>query len=41
MMSQKPEENTHNALFDGTEIKLLISSNKSWIHEGFFESTRW
>ena len=40
-MSQKPKENTHNALLDGIKTKLLVSSNKPWIHDGFLESTMW
>ena len=39
-MLQKPKESTHNALLDGTETKLLVSSNKPRIHEGFLESIR-
>ena len=34
-MSRKPEESTHNILFDGIETKLLVSGNKPRIHEGF------
>ena len=40
-MSQNPIESTHDTLFNGTETKLLVSSNKSRIHEGFLESTKW
>ena len=28
VMSQKPEESIHDALIDGTETKLLVSSSK-------------
>ena len=34
-MLQKPEESTHNTLFNGIETKLLVSSSKPRIHEGF------
>ena len=33
VMSGKLEESINNARFDGTEIKLLVSSNKSRIHK--------
>ena len=39
-MSQKLEESTHDILFDGTKIKLLVFGSKPQIHEGFLESTR-
>ena len=39
-MSQKPKESTHKALLDGTKTKLLVSSNKPWIHDGFLESIK-
>ena len=41
IMSGKPGENTPNALYDGMETKLLVSSSKLWIHEGSLESTMW
>ena len=43
VMSGKLEESINNARFDGTEIKLLVSSNKSRIHaqgDNFLKSTR-
>ena len=40
MMLWKPEESTYDTLFDRIEIKLLVSGNKSRIHEKFLESTR-
>ena len=39
-MSPKCKERTHDALLDGIETKLLVSSSKHRIHEGFLESTR-
>ena len=33
VMSWKPEESIHNARFDETKIKLLVSGNKSRIHK--------
>ena len=33
VMSQKPEESTHDALIDGTKTKLLVSSSKPRIHK--------
>ena len=33
-MSRKPEESTHNSLFDGIETKLLVFGSKPQIHEG-------
>ena len=39
IMSWKPGEIIHNALFDRTETKLLVSNSKLWIHDGSLEST--
>lgn len=41
MLSRKLEEGTRDALFDGIEIKLLVSSSKYQIQEGFLEYTMW
>jgi len=40
VMSQNSEESTHDVLFYGTKTKLLISSSKPQVHEGFLKSTR-
>ena len=40
-MSWKPGESTHNALFDGTETKLLVFGCKLRIQEGSLEFTMW
>ena len=39
-MSQKTEERKYDALFDGTETKMLASSSKPWIHKRFLQSKR-
>ena len=40
LMLRNPKESTNDALFDGTEIKLLVSGSKLRMHERFFESTK-
>ena len=35
VMLRKPEESTHDALFDETKTKLLVSRSESRIYEGF------
>ena len=35
------KKSTHDALFDVTETKLLVSNSKHRIHKGLFESTMW
>ena len=37
-MSWKSEKIAHDALFDGTETKLLVSASKPRFHERFLKS---
>lgn len=37
-MSWKSEKIAHDALFDGTETKLLVSTSKPRLHERFIKS---
>ena len=40
MMLLKPEESTHDVLFDGKKAHYQFLDSKHRIHEGFLESTR-
>ena len=39
LMSPKPEESTHNTLFDRQKLNCQFFGSKPRIHKGFLEST--